>query len=157
MKLMERVEIPFLEDVNKLLKEDVLLCTRSQEGKVNIMTLTYKTLGILLGDPCLSIYISPKRYTTELLLSGIKEFTISRGPRLSEYIYPCGNFSGKDIDKVKEFSIPLMESKHLKTPILQEAEVSYECQVVGNAKLNYLMDYCMFTGLVVGAYRHSAD
>lgn len=150
---MQRKSIPVYEGIEHFFEEDVLLTTKAKNGRVNIMPLTFKTIGNVLGELCISILVSQKRYTAEILSTGIREFTISRGRNLEDFIYPCGTSSGVNVNKINVYDIPLTDGIFTSVPVIEAADLSYECKLIGIQKGEFL-DYDMYIGKLLGVFKH---
>jgi flavin reductase (DIM6/NTAB) family NADH-FMN oxidoreductase RutF len=60
-----------------------------------------------------------------------------------------GRKSGYDVDKVKEFQVRLSPSKIIKSPVIKEAYVSFECKV---ADIRAYGDHDLFVGEVLAIH-----
>lgn len=133
----------------------MILTTRSLDGRVNLMPITFKSVGNILGDICINIFVSNQRYTCEILENGIQEFTLSRGPALLPWIEKTGVCSGRNVDKAKVHEVPLMDGRLTQIPVLAPARMSYECAIVGSVEKSEFLGFKMFLGSVLGVFHHS--
>lgn len=150
---MNRIPVPYSFEMAELIREDVLLFT-TDGSQPNVMTLTFKSIGIILGDPCLSIFVNSKRYSSELLEKH-GEFTICRGGNVHSYISGCGKYTGRDTNKIELLSMKMQDSAFLSVPVLSDAHVSYECKLVEYSKNVILEGYHMYIGHIEGVFLHA--
>lgn len=118
-------------EVIKAFDEDrVLLVSQGKEGLPNVMAIGWGTTGIIWKRPIFIVLVRPSRYTYGLIdKSG--EFTVNIvPPRLKEVVQYCGTVSGRDHDKFKEKQLTPVPSAKVKTPIIKEGALHFECQVV---------------------------
>ncbi|TGN18422.1 flavin reductase [Leptospira idonii] len=153
---MNRSPISVYSQFEGFLEETMFLTTMDEDRNINVMPITFKSLGNLLGDTCIQILVSERRYSCEVLDFGIQEFTLSRGKRLSPLVELCGTSSGRTVDKVKEYGIELLEGKVTQVPVLKQAEISYECKILDSLEEECFMGFKMFIGSVEGVFRHKA-
>ena len=76
--------------------------TAGTKEKFNSMTISWGSLGTIWGQPMITVFIRPTRYTYEFMKSN-EYFTVSFfDEKYREKLSLIGNKSGRDIDKVKE-------------------------------------------------------
>jgi flavin reductase (DIM6/NTAB) family NADH-FMN oxidoreductase RutF len=74
--------------------------------------------------------VRPSRYTYKLI-EETGEFTVNIAtPELKEVVQYCGTVSGRDHNKFKEKQLTAIPSKEVKTPIIKECILHFECRVV---------------------------
>lgn len=119
----------YAETIVKAIPKGVLVTTKSQ--KVNSMIIGWGTLGVEWSKPIFAIYIREGRYTRKQLDEN-PEFTVSIP--LDGYdkniLKICGSQSGRDIDKVKEAGLTLVDSEIVTVPGIKELPLTLECRVV---------------------------
>ena len=121
----------------------------AQAGKrINYMACAWHT-ALSFAPPLFGILISKKRFTHQII-SEAREFTANfisfDKVKLSAQM---GRKSGHELDKIKEFQVRLFPSKIIKSPILEEAYVSFECKVVD---LRAYGDHDLFVGEVLAIH-----
>jgi len=98
-------------------------------SQINYMACAWHT-ALSFDPPLFGILISKKRFTHQII-SKAKEFTANfisfEKVKLSAQM---GRKSGHDIDKVKTFQVGLSPAKIIKSPILEEAYVCFECSLI---------------------------
>ena len=119
-----------LDETFKAFKEDrVLLVTQGKQGLPNVMTIGWGQIGILWRKPIFTVLVRPSRYTYKLLEES-GNFTVNIvPPSLKEVVQYCGTVSGRDHDKFKEKGLTALPSSQVRSPIIQEGILHFECQV----------------------------
>ena len=106
----------------------VLACVES-EGKRNIITLGMVHV-FSFEPPLVGVGVHPKRYSFAMMRNA-KEFTLNiPGKDLLEKTNFCGTHSGRDTDKFRETGLTPGTSETVKSPVIEECPVNYECKVV---------------------------
>lgn len=131
---MSKIEVSYTdywkETVEVLSDEGALLVSVDENGKPNVMTIGWATLGVIWGKPILTVFVRPSRYTFGLI-DKTGDFTVNVMPREMEEVASfCGKVSGRDIDKFKEKGLIIEPSRYVKSPMIEQAVVNYECVVV---------------------------
>jgi|LGOV01.1.fsa_nt_gb flavin reductase (DIM6/NTAB) family NADH-FMN oxidoreductase RutF len=98
---------------------------------VNTMTIAWGGINFIWGKPVFVIYVRYSRETYEML-KNTKEFTINipLNVNLKKELAFCGTKSGRDYDKIKECNFTLLPGREVKTPIIKECDMHYECKVI---------------------------
>ena len=124
-----------------------IVLVKSKE-KINGLTIAWHT-ALSAMPPLYAISVSPKRYSYNLIKEA-KEFTINFVPFEKSFLFGIfGKISGKEMDKIKTFDIEIEESKKIKTPILKDAFISYECILKNEIETG---DHFLFIGEIVGSH-----
>ena len=115
-----------------------VLLTASADGRANPMTIGWGTLGVEWGKQLFVAYVRSSRFTYGLLeKSG--EFTVSvpmrtgekdHDQRVRQILAVCGSKSGRDMDKVAELGLTLVEGEEVAAPAIQELPLTLECRVL---------------------------
>jgi flavin reductase (DIM6/NTAB) family NADH-FMN oxidoreductase RutF len=117
-------ENPFL-----LFDEKWVLIAAEKDGKVNAMTASWGSLGVLWSEQIATIYVRDSRYTRQFLDAADKfsltVFHASYQPVLSDIM---GSKSGRDCDKIKEsgLSVEILDG----TPVFEQAEMAFICKKI---------------------------
>ncbi len=119
----------YAETIIKAIPKGVLVTTKAD--KVNSMVIGWGTYGVEWGRPIFAIYIRDGRFTRQQLDKN-PEFTVNipLGKADAEINKICGLQSGRDIDKVKEAKLTLVESECVGVPGVKEYPLTLECRVV---------------------------
>ena len=126
----------YLTNTVKLLHEVGLLLVSGTKEKANVMAIGWGFPGILWGKPFFMVAVRPSRYTFEFI-EKTGDFTVNvpSGWDMHETVDYCGTVSGRDHDKFKERGLTLLPSKKVKSPIIAECPIHYECIVAFTTKL----------------------
>lgn len=118
------------ETIDVMGKGGLLLASKDKDGKPNAMTIGWGTIGIIWGKPIFVVLVRPSRYTYDLI-EVTDDFTVNvPPPELSDEVLFCGTVSGREHDKFAEKGLTALEGKKVKSPIVQECVIHYECKVV---------------------------
>jgi len=131
---MQKTEVDFTDYLKSTLKfmsrYGLLLTSISREGKANVMTIGWGTIGIIWNKPIFVVLVRPSRFTYNFIKdTGI--FTVNvPSERIIEAVSFCGTVSGRDYDKFKEKELTPLPGEKVKSPLIKECLVHYECKVV---------------------------
>jgi flavin reductase (DIM6/NTAB) family NADH-FMN oxidoreductase RutF len=131
---MAKVDIEFdqllPETLGALRSEGLLLVGAKEDGTANTMTIGWATFGILWGRPICVVLVRPSRYTYEFL-EEVPDFTVNVLPKeLAEVAAYCGTVSGRDEDKFEKKGLTCTPGRMVKSPIVEEGVIHYECRTV---------------------------
>lgn len=117
-------------DFMKALPKGILL-TAKADDKVNSMVIGWGTIGVNWGKPVFAVYVRESRFTKELLDKN-PEFTVNApvGEFDQKILAICGSKSGRDIDKVAEAGLTLVDSEVISVPAIKEFPLTLECKVI---------------------------
>ena len=108
----------------------VLLVSQGNKNIPNVMAIGWGSLGIIWKKPVFTILVRPSRYTYSLIEES-GEFTVNIvAPGREEIVKYCGTVSGRDVNKFEAKQLTTMASSQIKTPIIKEAILHFECKVV---------------------------
>ena len=81
------------------------------------------------------VAVRPSRYTNKLIEEA-EDFTVNIPKKgMEEIVDYCGSISGKEHDKFKEKGLILKPSKKIKSPIISNCIIHYECKVAYKTKI----------------------
>jgi len=110
--------------------DGLLMVTTGSDGKPNVMTIGWGTIGSIWGRPMFLALVRPSRYTYSRL-EEVRDFTVNVPPReLAAAASHCGTVSGRDHDKFQEMKLTDVPSREVRAPIIQECIIHYECRTV---------------------------
>ena len=124
----------YAEEILKALPKGILIVSEAEDC-VNAMTIGWGHLGIEWGVPTFSVCIRESRFTYELL-ERTGEFTICipRGENISDKVKKtlalCGSKSGRDVDKIAQSKLTLIDADAVQPPAIKEFPLTLECRVV---------------------------
>lgn len=118
------------ETIKAFDEERVLLASCGEKGLPNAMAIGWGTIGIIWRKPIFVVLVRPSRYTYRLM-EETGEFTVNIAPpELKEVVQYCGSVSGRDHNKFREKGLTAIPSKKIKTPMIKECLLHFECRVV---------------------------
>ena len=117
-------------EICKALPKGILITTKNGDF-VNAMTIGWGHIGIEWSRPIFVAYIRETRHT-KTMLENHGEFTINvpLGSSDRNILGLCGTKSGRDMDKVKELGLHLVESDVVSVPGIAELPLTLECKVI---------------------------
>ncbi len=150
---MPKVDVSYAEHwketVEMMNTSGVLLVSATAQGKPNVMTVSWATLGRIWEKPVLVVLVRPTRFTYELIEAG-NDFTVNvPPPDLAQAVSFCGKVSGRDQDKFKEQGLVVTPSRRVNSPIIGNCLVHYECRVVHK---NDVVPQALAPDIVTSAY-----
>ncbi len=134
-KIMSDYRDHMNETVKAFSEDRVLLASCGKEGSPNVMAIGWGTTGIVWRRPIFVVLVRPSRFTYKLI-EETGEFTVNIvPPNLKEVVQYCGTVSGRDHDKFKEKNLTAIPSSKVKTPMIKECILHFECRVVNKNDL----------------------
>ena len=121
----------FAQTIRRMREDGLLLVTAGADGKPNVMTIGWGTIGSIWSRPIFLVLVRPSRYSYTRLEEAGGDFTVNVPPReLAEAVAHCGTVSGRDHDKFLETRLTPVPSRQVRPPIIQECVVHYECRTL---------------------------
>ena len=118
------------ETLSALRRPGLLLVSADADGKPNAMTIGWGTIGIIWGKPIFTVLVRPSRYTHDLM-EHTNDFTVNvPSADMTSIVAFCGSASGRDHDKFAEKGLIAVPGKKVKSPIIEQCVIHYECKVV---------------------------
>jgi flavin reductase (DIM6/NTAB) family NADH-FMN oxidoreductase RutF len=148
-----RTQITPYEYMEYFMPDTANLVSMDMDGKVNVMALLWKTIGQLWMIPIITVAVAPSRYTFELLTKGVPEFTLNiPSPRNADSVDITGSLSGRNVDKVAEAGIVLIDGVKTKVPTIKESMLSYECKIIHTCQSGKMASHYLFFGQILAAF-----
>lgn len=121
-------------DICKAMPKGILMTTKNGDF-VNSMVIGWGHIGIEWGRPIFVAYVRESRYT-KTMVENHGEFTVNIpvGDFDSNIIKICGTKSGRDMDKIKELGLHLVDSNVVSVPGIKEFPLTLECKVIYKQK-----------------------
>ena len=121
-------------EICKALPKGILITTKNGDF-VNSMTIGWGHIGIEWSKPIFVAYVRESRHT-KTMLENHGEFTINVpvGNVDSNILVVCGRKSGRDMDKIQELGLHLVESDVISVPGIEELPLTLECKVIYKQK-----------------------
>ena len=131
---MNKKEIAYTQYLSQtfdaMARTGLLLSSTDGKGKNNIMAIGWGVVGIIWGKPVFMVLVRPSRFTYELI-EATRDFTVNVPSReLEKVVSFCGSTSGRRCDKFKEQKLRAIAGKKVKSPMVDECLVHYECRVI---------------------------
>lgn len=118
------------ETMMRLEDPGLLLVSTSKQGKNNVMTIGWGLIGLFWGKPVFVVSIRGSSYTREFVKES-EEFTVNVPTEaMKGVVRYCGEVSGREHDKLSECKLHLLESRFVRTPVIGQCKLHYECRVV---------------------------
>jgi len=105
-------------------------------GRINAMTIGWAQLGVIWGQPIMTVLVRPSRYTHTLLKTA-SHFSVCvprRGEMKKELAF-CGSKSGREYDKIRACGLKLREGAAPGLKYLDGCALVYQCALSGSAEL----------------------
>ena len=120
----------FAQTIQRMREDGLLLVTQGADGKPNVMTIGWGTMGSIWSRPVFVVLVRPSRYTYSRL-EQVSDFTVNVPPRdLAAAMSYCGTVSGRDHDKFQDMHLTPIPSREVRPPIIKECVVHYECRTL---------------------------
>ena len=122
--------LDYSSEILKALSKGILLTVKGEE-KVNTMAISWGALGIEWNKLLFTAYIRENRYT-KAILDKTLDFTINIPlDKMDAKIFSvCGTKSGRDVDKIKEANLTLVNAEIISSPAIKELPITLECKVL---------------------------
>ena len=124
----------YAADIYKALPRGILLLSEAEDC-VNAMTIGWATFGVEWGVPIFAVYVREGRFTRELL-DRTGEFTVCApygegdSKKIAKALAICGSKSGRDVDKIAQAGLTVVDADIVRPPALKEFPLTVECRVV---------------------------
>jgi flavin reductase (DIM6/NTAB) family NADH-FMN oxidoreductase RutF len=137
---MAKVTVPYTEHfaltMRRMREDGLLLVTAGADGRPNVMTIGWATMGCIWGRPVFIVLVRPSRYTYSRL-EECGDFTVNVPPReLAAAASHCGTVSGREHDKFAEMRLTQVPSRQVRPPIIKECLIHYECRTLHRSDIN---------------------
>jgi len=125
----------YAEETLRVLRGCGCLLVSGDVEKANVMTIGWGLVGHLWSKPFFMVAVRPSRYTFGFI-EKTGNFTVNV-PRngMEEIADYCGSVSGREHDKFKEKNLTVEAGKRVKSPIISECGIHYECKVAYMTKV----------------------
>ena len=121
-----------LGNAQRLIGKDWMLITVRDGEKVNAMTASWGSLGVLWNKPVLTCFIRPQRHTYALIENEDRISIAFMSEEYRDALRLCGTKSGRDLDKIA--------ASGLSTATLDGVEVICEADTLLVCKKLYVGD-----------------
>ena len=126
--------LDYSSEILKALSKGIFLTVKGDK-KVNTMAISWGALGIEWNKLLFTAYIRENRYT-KAILDKTLDFTVNipLDKMDSKVFNISGTKSGRDIDKIKEANLTLVDSEIVSSPAIKELPITLECKVLYKQK-----------------------
>jgi len=136
--MVRKIEVSptaYISQTVAMLNRCGLLLVSGEMGRANVMTIGWGLLGHLWMGPFFIVPVRPSRYTHKFI-EETGDFTVNV-PKIGmeEIADYCGTVSGREHDKFREKGLTLMPGRCVKSPIIAECIIHYECKVAYKTKV----------------------
>jgi flavin reductase (DIM6/NTAB) family NADH-FMN oxidoreductase RutF len=129
-KVQVRFTDYFAQTIQRMREDGLLLVSTGTDGKANVMTIGWGTIGCIWSRPVFIVLVRPSRYTYGRL-EQVNDFTVNvPPPELAAAVSHCGSVSGRHHDKFQEAHLTPIPSREVRSPIIKECVVHYECRTL---------------------------
>jgi len=123
------------ETLSKMTDPGLLLVGSNKDGKLNVMAISWGFVGVLWRKPVFLVAVRPSRFTHEFI-EDTGEFTVNvPDESMEKAVSYCGKVSGRKHDKFKKCRLTIIKGKRVKSPVIKECKIHYECKVVHKLKI----------------------
>ncbi|MFB6490703.1 MAG: flavin reductase family protein [Thermoproteus sp. AZ2] len=106
----------------------VIIASLCPDGKVNLMPASWNT-PVSEEPPTIAVAVDRSAYTFQCLEHSGEATINVAAAEMADLAYRLGSVSGREVDKAKEFSVPLVPSEEVKAPGIDGSIAIYECKV----------------------------
>ncbi|MCX5922097.1 MAG: flavin reductase family protein [Candidatus Dependentiae bacterium] len=126
---MKKKDLPLSKVYQLLESGPVIMVTTSDEGKANIMTMSWHMM-VDFEPPLIAIVMSDQNYSFAALKK-TKECVINIPTvELAKQVVGVGNTTGSRTDKFKKFNLTQTPASKVQAPLIDECYANLECQVI---------------------------
>ncbi|MDO8804133.1 MAG: flavin reductase [Elusimicrobiota bacterium] len=112
------------------------LVVENKKGRVNVMTIGWAQAGIIWGEPIMTVFVRPSRYTHSVLESAAHfSVCVPRRGEMKKELAFCGTKSGRDYDKIRACALKLKEGAVKGLKYLDGCGLVYQCEIYGRTDL----------------------
>ena len=120
----------FAQTIQRMREDGLLLASMGADGKANVMTIGWGTIGCIWSRPIFIVLVRPSRYTYSRL-EQVSDFTVNvPPPELAAAASHCGSVSGRHHDKFQEAQLTPVPSREVRSPVIKECVIHYECRTL---------------------------
>ena len=113
----------------QMIDKDWMVVSAGKEGNMNLMTISWGTIGELWNKPVFTVFVSTNRYTYKFMEEN-DYFIVTHFPAsMRQQLSYLGSVSGRDEDKVAGAGLSV-EFTDLGNPIYAEADLAIECKKI---------------------------
>lgn len=130
---MERRDIDPFDYASEIVKANPrgILFTTKADGEVDTMVIGWGLIGNVWGLPMFTAFIRTSRHSHDLVEKA-GEFTVNipQGTMDPKIFKVAGRQSGRNVNKVEELGLTLVDGREVDVPAIAECPITLECDVV---------------------------
>ncbi len=131
---MNKVQVKFTDyfdqTIRRMREDGLLLVSTGADGKPNVMTIGWGTIGCIWARPVFIVLVRPSRHTYSRL-EQVNDFTVNvPPPELADAASHCGTVSGTHRDKFAEAHLTPIPGREVRSPVIKECVVHFECRTL---------------------------
>ncbi len=107
----------------------VSIVTVSVDGVVNAMSAEW-CAPVSLKPPLIGVFIGEERFTRPLIEKAATFGVCLLAEDQAWIGRVCGRYSGREVNKIAEFNLPLEPAQYIDAPLVAGAAVQFECRVL---------------------------
>ncbi|OGR63526.1 MAG: hypothetical protein A2X31_04890 [Elusimicrobia bacterium GWB2_63_22] len=113
------------------------LVVEDAKGRVNAMTIGWAQLGVIWGEPIMSVLVRPSRHTFDMLKTATHfSVCVPRSGELKKELAFCGTKSGREYDKLRVCGLKLKDGAVKGVKYLDGCALVYQCAMYGASGLS---------------------
>ena len=125
----------FPQIIERMGEDGLLLVSTGTDGKPNVMTIGWGTIGSIWARPIFVVLVRHSRHTYNQM-EQVSDFTVNVLPReLAEAASLCGTVSGREHNKFQEAQLTPIPGREVRSPVIKECVVHYECRTVNRVDM----------------------
>ena len=149
---MARRSFPLTKVYGLLEPGPVVMVTTALGGRPNVMPMSWHTM-LEFEPPLVGIVISNRNYSFGLLKAARECVINIPTVEIAEKVVACGNTSGANVDKFREFGLTPRPASLVGAPLIEECYANLECRM---ADTRMVARYSLFVVEVVKAWINPA-
>jgi flavin reductase (DIM6/NTAB) family NADH-FMN oxidoreductase RutF len=131
---MTRIPVDYKDVFNiameRMTKGGLLLVTADSNGKPNVMTIGWGTIGSVWAKKTFIILVRPSRYTYSLL-EQVDDFSVNVPTKsMASAVAFCGSVSGRDGDKFNQAQLAPVPAEEISAPVIDQCPINFQCRVI---------------------------
>ncbi len=124
-----KTEFPLAQVYGLLEPGPMVLVSTARPGRANIMPMSWHTMMEFV-PPIVGCVISEQNYTFKTLRATGECVLNVPTVELAKKLVGCGNTSGTEVDKFKEFHLTPVPAAFVQAPLIAECYANLECKVI---------------------------
>lgn len=111
------------------------LVVEDKRGRVNAMTIGWAQVGVIWGEPVMTVLVRPSRHTHPMLEnSGHFSVCVPKRGEMKKELAFCGSKSGRDYDKIRACALKLKGGKP-GVKYIDGCALVYQCEILARTDL----------------------